>query len=124
MTDSTDEVLLRLPARADYGRIVRIGAAALGIRQGLSFPEIDDLRLAIDEAVILVLGAAPAGAEIWAVFRFDDGCLELELTCDEAADLSGDSIDRFQRATEELIDEYAVDAARAWLRLRKTAAAG
>ena len=124
MTDSTDEVLLRLPARADYGRIVRVGAAALGIRQGLSFSEIDDLRLAIDEAVILVLGAAPTDAEIWAVFRFDDGCLELELACDDASDLSGDSIDRFQRATEELIDEYAIDAARAWLRLRKTAAAG
>ena len=45
MTASTDEVLLRLPARAEYGRIVRVGAAALGIRQGLSFSEIDDLRL-------------------------------------------------------------------------------
>lgn len=123
MTDSSDEVLLRLPARPEYGRIVRVGAAALGIRQGLSFSEIDDLRLAIDEAVILVLGAAPAETEIWAVFRFDDGHLELELACDEGSALLEQSIARFDQATDDLIDEYAVDAERAWIRIRKTPAA-
>ena len=122
MTDSTDEVLLRLPARAEYGRIVRVGAAALGIRQGLSFSEIDDLRLAIDEAVILMLGTAPADTEISAVFRFDEGQLELELACDEGAAPSEGSIARFDQATDDLIDEYTVDPDRAWVRIRKTPA--
>ena len=122
MTDSTDEVLLRLPARAEYGRIVRVGAAALGIRQGLSFSEIDDLRLAIDEAVILMLGTAPADTEIWAVFRFDEGQLELELACDEGSAPSESSIARFDQATDDLIDEYTIDPTRAWVRIKKTPA--
>ncbi|NDH75559.1 MAG: hypothetical protein EBY52_02160, partial [Actinobacteria bacterium] len=51
MSDPTDEVLLRIPARPEYGRVVRVGGAALGMRQGLSFADIDELRLAVDEAV-------------------------------------------------------------------------
>ncbi|MGB1504564.1 MAG: hypothetical protein ACPHIC_03825 [Acidimicrobiales bacterium] len=120
MNDSTDEVLLRLPARTHYGRIVRVGAAALGIRQGLSFAEIDDLRLAIDEAVILMLSAASADAEIRAVFRFDANQLELELACDGDTVPAEHSISRFEEVAGELVDEYTVDPGRAWVRMKKT----
>lgn len=120
VTAATDEVLLRIPAQPEYGRIVRVGAAALGIRQGLSFAEIDDLRLAIDEAVILLLTAAPTETEISAVFRFDDGRLELELACTEPAVLTDGAIGRFATATGSLIDDYDIEPARGWLRLRKT----
>lgn len=120
MSDSTEEVLLRLPARAEYGRIVRVGAASLAMRQGLSFSEIDDLRLAIDEAVILILGAAVTDAELSATFRFDEGGLELELACDPGGELQPTSVERFARATDALIDGYEVDAPRAWLQMRKS----
>ena len=122
VTVCADEVLLRIPARPEYGRIVRVGATALGIRQGLSFAEIDDLRLAIDEALILLLSAAPDEAEVWAVFRFDDGRLELELACTESAALADDAIERFATATDALIDDYYVEPSRNRLRLRKTPA--
>ena len=77
MSAPTDEVLLRIPAQPEYGRIVRVGGAALGIRQGLSFAEIDELRLAIDEAVILLLDGSDADddTELVTTFRFDDGRL-------------------------------------------------
>ncbi len=119
MNDSADEVLLRFPARTNYGRIVRVGAAALGIRQGLSFSEIDDLRLAIDEAVILMLGSASADAEIRAVFRFDANQLEIELACDGGTVPTEHSLARFEEIACELIDDYAIDPGRAWVRMKK-----
>lgn len=124
---STDEVLLRVPARSEYGRIVRVGAAALGLRQGMSFSEIDDLRLAIDEAVILLLDGIDGGEEteqeLRVIFRTDDGALELHAERSVEAALSDTAIHRFDAITSGLIDDYDLDGSRGWLRLRKIAGA-
>lgn len=124
MSDSTDEVLLRIPAQPEFGRIVRVGGAALGIRRGLSFAEIDELRLAIDEAVILLLDGSDADGqtELVTTFRFDDGRLEMEMQASAATELRSDAVDRFDEICSPLIDDYDVDPDRAWLRLRKTPA--
>jgi serine/threonine-protein kinase RsbW len=50
-----DHIRLALPADAEYGRIARIAAAGLALRMGFSYREIEDLRLAVDEAIILLL---------------------------------------------------------------------
>ncbi|MEM9204056.1 MAG: hypothetical protein AAGC53_20640 [Actinomycetota bacterium] len=121
MSGDTDEVQLRVPARPEYGRIVRVGGAALGIRQGLSFTEIDELRLAIDEAIILLLdGDVDSDREIDATFRFDGERLELELRNNGRTDLTSAAVDRFDEICSPLIDDYDIDPASAWLRLRKT----
>ncbi len=60
--------------------------------------------------------------EIWAVCRFDEGQLELELACDEGPAPTESSIARFDQATNELIDEYTLDPTRAWVRIKKTPA--
>ena len=124
MSVETDEVLLRVPARPEFGRIVRVGGAALGIRQGLSFTEIDELRLAIDEAVILLLDGAPTGGdgELAATFRFDGERLELEFRGTEGGALSDAAVDRFDELCGPLIDDYDIDPGHRWLRLRKTPA--
>ena len=124
MSGPTDEVLLRIPAQPEFGRIVRVGGAALGIRQGLSFAEIDELRLAIDEAVILLLDGSDADddTELVTTFRFDDGRLEMEMHASGATELRSDAVDRFDEVCSPLIDDYDVDPERAWVRLRKTPA--
>ena len=124
MSDPTDEVLLRIPARPEYGRIVRVGGAALGIRQGLSFSEIDELRLAVDEAVILLLDGSDANgdAELLATFRFDDSHLEVEIAAARTEALRSDAVARFDEVCSPLIDAYDLDPNRGWLRLRKAPA--
>ncbi len=121
---TTDEVLLCIPARPEYGRIVRVGAAALGLRQSMSFSEIDDLRLAIDEAMILLLDGLTVDTEtnIDIVFRVDDGHLELEAGRSTRSQLRDAAVQRFDSITSGLIDDYDVDLERGWLRLTKTAA--
>lgn len=127
MDANTDEVLLRVPARSEYGRIVRVGAAALGLRQGMSFSEIDDLRLAIDEAVILLLNGIEGGEqteqELRIVFRIDNGALELHAGRSVEAALSDTAVHRFDAITAGLIDDYDLDQERGWVRLRKVTGA-
>ena len=122
MSGDTDEVHLRVPARPEYGRIVRVGGAALGLRQGLSFTEIDELRLAIDEAIILLLDGAPRDGDLDAAFRFDGDRLEFELSGSTDHRLSDTAVDRFDELCGPLIDDYDIDPARGWVRVRKTPA--
>ena len=54
-TTAGDHIRLVLPAEPDYGRIARVAASSLALRLGFSFAEIEDLRLAVDEMVILLM---------------------------------------------------------------------
>jgi len=124
VSDPTDEVLLRIPARPEYGRILRVGGAALGMRRGLSFAEIDELRLAVDEAVILLLdgSGADGDTELIATFRFDDSHLEVEIATGRTEALRSNAVARFGEVCSPLIDAYEVNPDRGWLRLRKAPA--
>lgn len=53
-----DRVVLRVPADPRYARVVRIATSAYAVRLGLTPASVEDLRLAVDEALILLLGAA------------------------------------------------------------------
>lgn len=118
----TDEVVLRVPAEAEFGRVVRVGGAAVAIRQGLSFTEIDELRLAIDESVILLLDGASEGSELLVVFRFTEAHLELEINCADTKPLTDEAIARFDGICSPLLDSYDLDPERGRLTLHKSAA--
>ena len=115
----TDEVVLRIPARPPYGRVVRVGAAALALRQGMSFTEIDDVRLAIDELMILLLEGVNGECEIDCVFRMIDGLFELEARSTGDCPISAEAISRFEELAAGLLDDYDVDPDQGWLRIRK-----
>src|SRR3989449_11781098 len=51
----TSRIDLKIPGRPDYGGVVRLTAAAVAGRMGLSYDDIEDLKVAGGEA-----GAAPA----------------------------------------------------------------
>lgn len=53
-----DEIRLRLPGSPAYGRLARIAASSLARRLGFTFREIEDLALAVDETIILLLQPA------------------------------------------------------------------
>ena len=51
----TSLVRLRVPADARYARVVRVAVGAFAVRLGLRPGVVEDLRLAVDEALILLL---------------------------------------------------------------------
>ncbi len=117
-----EEIILRVPARPPYGRVVRVGAAALALRQGMSFAEIDDVRLAIDESMILLLDGASEDGTIDCTFRMVDGLFELEASASGDHTIAAEAIDRFEDLAGALLDDYDVDPTRGWLRIRKYSA--
>ena len=118
------EILLRVPARAPYARIVRVGAAALALRQGMGFREIDDLRLAIDEAMIVLLDGLGEEHDVHLdiAFKVADGRFALEATREGGSAVGEAAVHRFDAIAGELVDDYDIDPARGWLVLRKTPA--
>ncbi len=119
------DILLRVPARAPYARVVRMGAAALALRQGLSFGEIDDLRLMIDEAMLVLLdgidGINPIDIDV--VFRMTEDYFEVEAARTEGVitgnGVSKAAVQRFEAIARDLVDDYDIEPDRGWLRLRK-----
>ena len=55
-SNDADVISLTVPAAPQFARLVRIAAASIARRRGLSIRAIDDLRLAVDETFSLLLG--------------------------------------------------------------------
>lgn len=63
-TPASDLVQLELPADPAYLGVVRTACAGLGARLDLTLDEIEDLRIAVDEACTLVLPPGAAGHDV------------------------------------------------------------
>jgi serine/threonine-protein kinase RsbW len=68
-------VELQVPAEASYVSIVRLAATGLAARAQLTVDDIEDLRLAVDEACALVLPHARPGSTLDVSFQAQDGWL-------------------------------------------------
>lgn len=75
MTELLDDLVLRFPARPGYLSICRLNATTMAAGAGFDIEELDDLRLAIDEAVNWLI---PEDAtELGSI----DGSVELTIAC-------------------------------------------
>lgn len=90
---STDRVELEVPADPAYLAVLRTATAGLAARMDLTLDEIEDLRIAVDEACALLLGVggdatydrgAGAGpqtrAPLRAAFDLGDDVLQVRVT--------------------------------------------
>jgi serine/threonine-protein kinase RsbW len=64
-----DVVRLRLPAIGAYLSVLRTATAGLAARLDFTLEEIEDLRIAVDEACALLLPSAVPGAELDCTFE-------------------------------------------------------
>jgi serine/threonine-protein kinase RsbW len=107
------DISLAIPGRPEYGRVARVGAAHLAHRRGFTLAEIDDLRMAVDEAVIMLLGPSPRAGRIEIAFRVAAAVVDVEMVSrlhDDHRPLPDDRITRFEEITVGLADEITVDA--------------
>ena len=59
-----DVVVLKLPAVGAYLSVLRTATAGLAARLDFTLDEIEDLRIAVDEACAMLLPAAVPGADL------------------------------------------------------------
>jgi hypothetical protein len=107
-----EQIRLALPAEPEYGRLARITASNLALRSGFSFTEIDDLRLALDETVILLLRPEGTAGEITLTFVVRPGRLVIDAVTTAGSDqpwVDQGALGRFEAIVGDTVDVYEVD---------------
>jgi serine/threonine-protein kinase RsbW len=66
---SADYVQVRMPAEGAYLSVLRTAAAGLAARLDFTLDEIEDLRIAIDEACAMLLAQAIPGTDLECAFE-------------------------------------------------------
>lgn len=74
-----DRIVLTVPAHSEFARTVRMTASELALRLGMSYDEVDDVRLATEEAFVLACDLAGEAAEITFTFMLEADALTTEV---------------------------------------------
>lgn len=115
-----DEVKLRLPADPAYGSLARIAATSLARRLGFGWRAVEDLGLAIDEAVILLVNPETGGDGLDVVLLVTADGLDVTMTgrCGaRVGPLPRVDIDRFADLVSGAATASSVDPVRHEVRL-------
>jgi serine/threonine-protein kinase RsbW len=75
-----DVVLLRLPAIGAYLSVLRTATAGLAARLDFTLEEIEDLRIAVDEACALLLPSTVPGTDLECEFELYSDQLRITVT--------------------------------------------
>lgn len=106
--DATDAVIeLEIPAEPPFARLARLTAARLARRHGFTYREVEDLRLAVDEAMVALLAPEIPGAELEIRYTISESCIEIDFTGVAAA--TEEQADRFDTILADLVDERSLD---------------
>ena len=74
-----DLVSIRLPAAGAYLSILRTATAGLAARLDFTVEEIDDLRIAVDEACAMLLAQAAPGADLECDFELSRDVIRMSV---------------------------------------------
>ena len=75
-----DRVVLRLPALSAYLSVLRTATARLASRLDFTLDDIEDLRIAVDEACAMLLSQAVAGADLECAFELSADAIAVSVT--------------------------------------------
>lgn len=118
-----DVIRLRLPGDPAYGRLARIAATGLARRLGQTFRAREDLALAVDETIILLLqttDGVPHVEHLVVELAVVDGGIELTASAELADDAGADersalpmpALERFEALVATTVPAWTVDAER------------
>ncbi len=109
---ATDEIRLVIPAEAAYGRLARVTISGLALRLGFTFGAIEDLRLAVDETLILLLRPEGAPGQITLIFSVDRSGLGIDASTTAGRDqhwVDQGALARFEAIVGDTVDAQVVD---------------
>ena len=75
-----DFVEVRIPAEGAYLSVLRTATAGLAARLDFTLDEIEDLRIAVDEACAILLTKAVPGSGLTCRFELRDGALGVDVS--------------------------------------------
>lgn len=71
---------MRFPAASAYLSVLRTATSGLAARMDFPLDEIEDLRIAVDEACVMLLSAAVPGADMEVEFGLTADALDVSVT--------------------------------------------
>jgi serine/threonine-protein kinase RsbW len=77
LSDVRDVVTVRLPADSAYLSVLRTATAGLAARLDFNLDEIEDLRIAIDEACAMLLAQAVPGTDLTCEFELSGDAMSI-----------------------------------------------
>jgi len=89
-----DRITLSVPAKGEYAKTLRITAAQLASRMGMTYDDVDDVRIAAEEAFVFASDTMPEGAEVTFVFTLDDDAMEIEVGLGSVAPVDDEEAER------------------------------
>jgi serine/threonine-protein kinase RsbW len=84
-TRRDDVVLLVVPADGGYLSVLRTATAGLAARLKFSLEEIEDLRIAVDEACAMLIGLVGARTEVTSQFQLTGDAVAVSVSVPVAA---------------------------------------
>lgn len=103
-TTFDDEMRVTFPASSGFAAVGRVAAAGLAFRLGFDVAQVENLRLAVEQATTILSGSG----SITMVGRWNDACLLLELSNPEAT-LSPGQIQDLEETARALVSVVAID---------------
>lgn len=79
-TELRDVVVLTLPSTSAYLSVLRTATAGLAARLDFTLDEIEDLRIAVDEACAMLLSGPVEGAELTCRFELSGDQINVSIT--------------------------------------------
>jgi serine/threonine-protein kinase RsbW len=76
---ASDVVTIKLPAAGAYLSVLRTATAGLAARLDFTLDEIEDLRIAVDEACAMLLTQAVPGADLECRFSLEAGSMRVSV---------------------------------------------
>ena len=74
-----DRVTLVVPARGEFAKTVRMTAAALAGRMGMTYDDVDDVRIAAEEAFVYACDTDPGSGEVTFYFYPEGDVMRIEV---------------------------------------------
>lgn len=82
MADTRPDVELRIPADSAFLSVLRTATAGLAARLDFTLDDIEDLRIAVDEACAMVLPQALAGSDLKCAFYLCNDTLRVDVAAE------------------------------------------
>jgi serine/threonine-protein kinase RsbW len=79
-TGPRDLVVITLPAHSAYLSVLRTATAGLAARLDFTIDEIEDLRIAVDEACAMLLPKAVEGADVTCEFELNEASIGVSVS--------------------------------------------
>lgn len=89
-----DCITLKVPAKSEYAKTVRMTAAALVSRMDMTYDDVDDVRMAAEEAFVFAADTMGEEDDVAFLFEVGDNEITIKVTLGSEADASDEEVER------------------------------